>query len=321
MAKLKAITPQDAAEHLEKVHQVFKLLKTKDVYQGDSGFSADKEAIIKVFNNTNGFDKADILVRLTLIDSMYSTQMNRRYYALDELAGAMAKLANGEEYKLKQMFLDFSKTPNDSLQHFEYTEKVKNDKGEITVNNKNLFSECYGIGKDGEDKGVAISLISKYAYFLTDFNFPIYDSIACEMFPLVTHYCGWEELKNTKLVSSKNGKIQGAETMVLFVNAINSLIEKLNYKGVNYDLLDRFLWFVGKIRRGNLSLVLTREAYETVMILYPPLKYQKTNKNGKTKTITEHFNIDRVDINKISFLEKDCILRLFFELAKFYGHK
>ena len=89
MTKLREITPADIAKHYKQVQEVFALLDAKDVNQSDSGFSADKDAIVRVFNGTNGCDKADLLVRLTLIDSMYSTQMSRRYYALDELAEAL----------------------------------------------------------------------------------------------------------------------------------------------------------------------------------------------------------------------------------------
>lgn len=316
MAKLRMVTSEDVAKHYKMVQEIFALLNTNDVYQGDSGFTADKDAIVRVFNGTNGSDKADLLVRLTLIDSMYSTQMSRRYYALDELAEVLAKLAEGKKDKLEKDFLAFAKNPEKHLKLFDFTE-IEGGKKVA----KNLFSECYGIGKDGEDKGVAISLISKYAYFLTGFKFPIYDSIACEMYPLVCHFCGWNELEKKKLTISKGGKVQGAETMISFVNAINSLMAKLGCKGANYDLLDRFLWFVGKIRRGNLSLVLTREEYEKVMHLYPAQTTTTKTKNGKEKAITEYFNIERVDIDKLKFLKKNKTLKLLFEIAKYYGHK
>lgn len=321
MAKLRAITAKEASDHLKKVQELFGVLATQDEY-GESGFSADKEAIHKVFGCTNDYEKADLLVRLTLIDSMYSTQMSRRYYALDELAEVLAKLADGKTGKLEAMFLAFAKEPEKNLSHFNYTEVVTNEKGENETISKNLFSECYGIGKDGEDKGVAISLISKYAYFLTGCKFPIYDSIACEMYPLVWHFCGWGTVhKNMLTITNKEGQTLGAETMIAFVNAINLLIDKLDCKEVDYDLLDRFLWFVGKILRGNLSLVLTREEYETTMSLYPPIVTYKENKKGEAKKITVYFDIEKVEIDKLTYLKKGSLLYRFFELAKFYGHK
>lgn len=305
MAKLRPITINETAKHLNQVRQLLEMLTNKDVY-GDSGFSADKDAILKIFANTKDNKKEDVLIRLTLIDSMYSTQMSRRYYALEELAEALVEIARNNE--IKSLFLAFSKNPEKNCNEFNFGK------------NKNLFSECYGIGKDGSDKGVAISLISKYAYFLTGFRFPIYDSIACEMYPLVWHYCGFGD-ECPKLIATENGRIQGELTMILFVNAINKLLVHLDCDGATYDLLDRFLWFVGKIRRGNLSLVLSRHEYEETMNLYPAKEVITLNKRGKEKKSIEYFNIERVDLNEFKFLKNNNVLRSFFELAQFYGHK
>ncbi len=306
VAKLKDISAKDAATHLKEVQDVFNLLAKKDVYK--SGFSEDKGAISKVFKSIKEVSKTDILVRLTLIDSMYSTQMSRRYYALDELATALFKLSGGKDGKLEQMFLDFAAAPEQKVHLFDYEER--DDKGNIVC--KNLFSECYGIGKGGADKGVAISLISKYAYFETNFKFPIYDSIACEIYPLVWHFCGFGKDK-PKLIHSENGKVVGDRTMVEYVKAINLLIDKIDCKEVNYDLLDRFLWFVGKIRRGNLSLVLSREEYIATINIF---KAQNV-----TEESSEYFNIEKVDLSKLTYLKKNSLLYKFFEFARIYGHK
>lgn len=298
---------KDPKLHLQELQNVFKLLAKKDVYRSETGFSADKEAILKVFESTKNETKEDILVRLTLIDSMYSTQMGRRYYALDELAEFLTNLSMGKPGKLKGMFLDFAKDPENNIESFIYKED-------------NLFSKCYGIGKDGNPKGVAISLISKYAYFETGFQFPIYDSITCEMYPLVWRHCGFEE-PMPQLIHSEKGKVVGDVTLIKYITAINCLINRLiknlNCNELNYDLLDRFLWFVGKIRRGNLSLILSRNEYECTIKEYPPI----TLKNGKKRTTTEIFNIDKVEIDKLNYLENNPLLMEFFKLAKFYGKK
>lgn len=312
MAKLPPITPVVAQKHRNELQALFNDLAQKDVYGSDSGFSADKEAIAKVFKNTSDYEKNDILVRLTLIDSMYSTQMNRRYYALDELAESLATLAQGKSGILKRMFLDFTQRPEECLSLFDY--KV----GDAQTN---LFSECYGIGKGGESKGVAISLISKYAYFETEYGFPIYDSIACEMYPIVWHYCGLDKKSMPKLTyQGDKGKVLGDKTMVEYVKAINLIINKLNCKALNYDIFDRYLWFVGKICRGNLSLVLSRSEYEDALKICPPKTIVKTNKKGKQTESVEYFNVKDIDIEKLTFLNSPERKNIgnFFKLAKFY---
>lgn len=301
-------TKNTAKSNLEDIKEIFEILAHDQEVSDNSVFAADKVAILKIFGTTSDYLKSDILVRLTLIDSMYSTQMSRRYYALDELAEALAKIAGGKHGQLKQMFLAFAANPSKEVDRFNY-------------DTTNLFSECYGIGKDGEDKGVAISLISKYAYFETGYRFPIYDSIACEMYPLVWESCKFGK-DRPKLTMTEGTKIQGAATMVKYVEAINVLTEKLGIADSErrYDHLDRFLWFVGKIRRGNLSLVLTRDEYEGTICRTKSNVATRT-KDGKEKTATEYFNIEKVDLNELDYLKTDILLRKFFELAKFYGHK
>jgi hypothetical protein len=96
-----------------------------------------------------------------------------------------------------------------------------------------------------------------------------------------------------------NGRVIGDKTIVEYIKAINLLIEKLDCSELNYNLLDRFLWYVGKIRRGNLSLVLSCEHYKMTML----------DKNGI-------FNIEEVDLNKLDYLKDDPLLFEFFRLAK-----
>ena len=260
----------------EKIHS-----EKKD----ESGYSLGKSTIMKVFKATDGYSHEDILARLTLIDSMYSTQMSRRYYGLEELAVALADVHNRKN--LEEAFLDFLKDKD--LKPFE----LRNSKKVRT----NLFIEKYGIGKNGEDKGKAVSLISKYAYFETKFKFPIYDSIVREMYPRVWNYCGFP--KSEMLEFKYND-------MTSFVEMINLMISKLNSTYVNYDSLDRILWYVGKIYRGNLSLVLSREEYDAFAE-----KYTKSEDGKKVFA----FDIATVDLKSLP-IKKDSLVYDFFVLAK-----
>ena len=260
----------------EKIHS-----EKKD----ESGYSLGKSTILKVFKATDGYSHEDILARLTLIDSMYSTQMSRRYYGLEELAVALADVHNRKN--LEEAFLDFLKDKD--LKPFE----LRNSKKVRT----NLFIEKYGIGKNGEDKGSAVSLISKYAYFETKFKFPIYDSIVREMYPRVWNYCGFP--KSEMLEFKYND-------MTSFVEMINLMISKLNSTYVKYDSLDRILWYVGKSYRGNLSLVLSREEYDAFAE-----KYTKSEDGKKVFA----FDIATVDLKSLP-IKKDSLVYDFFVLAK-----
>lgn len=252
----------------EKIHS-----EKKD----DSGYSLGKSTIMKVFSATAGYTKEDLLARLTLIDSMYSTQMNRRYYGLDELAGLLEILH--KKKPLKETFLEYIRNKDFTI-------------FDIPSISKNLFAEKYGIGKNGKDKGLAVSLISKYAYFETNFEFPIYDSIVREMYPRIWEYCGFDKKEMPKIERND---------ITMFINAIDTLKDRLkvelNSNSITYDTLDRILWYVGKIYRGNLSLVLSRKEYDAFAKQY-------------TK-----FDIETADLSKLP-IKKDNILYNFFALAK-----
>lgn len=285
ITKMKKANPKDIggnADHIRQIREILDGLKTHDVYDnGVNGFSADKQAIINIFEKTNASNTADVLLRVTVIDSMYSTQMNRRYYALDELSEKLVQL-----HPTRNLFEDFLKTYNVDL--------FKGD-------GFNLWGEKYGIGKDGNDKGVAVSLISKYAYFETGLRFPIYDSIACEMFPRIWKYCGWKDKSPKLWILNEKQQLDGELTISAFTKAIDELIRRLG-GNISYDHLDRLLWFAGKIYRGNLSLVISREDYKQCV-------NEKLIKKGV-------FDVSQVDVSKLSFCQTNSRLKAMFELAK-----
>ena len=267
---------------------LLKLFDKISQFESDnSGYSIGKSTIKKVFDATQSYSKEDLLARLTIIDSMYSTQMNRRYYGLEELAEVLYDIS--KKKTLSDAFIDFLKEKDFNL--FKISDK-----------DTNLFTERYGIGKNGEDKGRAVSLISKYAYFETHYQFPIYDSIVREMYPRIWNYCGFPQNNMPKIKTND---------IVSFINAIDILIEKLNHATVNYDSLDRVLWYVGKIQRGNLSLILSRTEYEAFVKKYPQ-QFKKKEKE-ETKFI---FDIAKVDLGTLPLEQKDGIIYDFFVLAK-----
>lgn len=282
-------------DNIGKVRSILDGLKKKDVYAGDvDGFSSDKKAIERIFETTQKRTKEDILLRLTVIDSMYSTQMNRRYYALQELAEKLYYLE--QKKALPDLFNEFISSKRD-IHLFD---------GTIDGKKFNLFAENYGIGKDGSDKGVAVSLISKYAYFETDYGFPIYDSIASEMYPKIWSYCGFGKKTYQLMIKDTDQRIVGDKTIISYTQAIDDLINRLG-GNISYDHLDRLLWFVGKIIRGNLSLVLDCEDYEWCV----EHCFEKDAKGNKVV-----FDITTAHIEDAPFFNENASLRAMFDLAK-----
>ena len=104
-------------------------------FMKESGYAINKKTIKDIFELTQGqiITKDNIHARLTVIDSMYSTQMNKRYYALERLAKELYNLQKSCELPLVERFRKFANDPT--------------DKGIL-----NIFNKQYGIGKDGKDK-------------------------------------------------------------------------------------------------------------------------------------------------------------------------
>lgn len=278
----------------EKVLEILRLIEKEDIADNEIGFSLDKNAINLLFERTSEKSYMDIFIRLTVIDSTYSTQMTRRYYGLDELSRAIFLVKkNNPDKTLSELFVDY--LSNRDITPFKYINPE--DKRET-----DLFNEKYGIGKNGGEKGIALSLICKYAYFETRGEFPIYDSIACEMIPLMWKKCHFEG-KCPPL--SENPNLSGAAKLNRFLDALDAFKKNLGIE-VSNDHLDRLLWFVGKIIRGNLSLVLRRKDY-----VWCSNHGFITKQDKETK-----FRIETVELKDLPFLQPHSLLYRFFELAK-----
>lgn len=190
------------------------------------------------------YGMAKIILRLTVIDSLYSTNAAYSYFSIEEMAEKIMSL--GTERMAADYFYEIA------------TGKV---------NGKILFDEFYGIRKNLSHGSKQMSLLSKYAYYLLlqdvdsyPLGFPIYDSLAIESYPKVS-----EKVENPvrkKIGAAING----------YISAINELREKIFennepwYGLQQFDLLDAYLWRLGKLENGNCSLLLDRQDYETFII-------------------------------------------------------
>lgn len=237
-------------EYYQK-HRITTLEKRERI---PSCYSIDKALLITLFENTSSKKFQDIYTRLLALDSTYSTQMTKRYYGIGELAETIYLLTKISNFSSNLKAFARNPSPEEKLYKlFSYNKKdlvlFVDRTNDCDRSLSNLFDEKYGIGKLGEDKGISISLITKYAYFETGFMFPIYDSIANGVAPIIWEYCGGND---------NNDSITKTSNIAKYITGINVLKEHF---GVNYDNLDCFLWHLGKLMRGNLSLIFSMEEY------------------------------------------------------------
>ena len=234
------------------------LITDESVKYVPSSYEHNKRVITSLFSpflhkSYSQIELIDIILKqLSIIDNLYSTQLNNRTnYGLGELAEALAILADGSLQRLSVLFIDLASAPEENINNFI----VKKSRFQIyTYSNQddsfNLFDKKYGLDKNGRPGRKAVSLITKYAYYLTSYQFPIYDSHVRTIAPKLWKYCN--SFENPISISIK-------PMAVHFITEINRLKKRLD---VSYDNLDRFLWYTGKIKDNNLSLLVNMNDYQ-----------------------------------------------------------
>ena len=216
---------------------------SQGVPDGLVGYRDHKAIIDELFSWSNqAYSIQSIVLRLTVIDSFYSTNAAYSYFSIDEMAEKILSL--GQE--------------SDAAGYFA---SIAN--GDTNADNKGLFSEPYGIRKNLGEGSKQVSLLSKYAYFVLrqypnqyPKGFPIYDSLAEKIHPLLANYLGVSLDKRTDK--------DDIHRYIANLDKIRRVLfdEVSLFKDVQqYDILDALLWTMGKIGGGNLSLLLDRKDY------------------------------------------------------------
>ena len=195
---------------------------------------------------TNGeYNVGTILLRLTVVDSLYSTNAAYSYFSFDEIAEIIMNLG-GEE---------------DARNYFYGIARGKKDE-------KGLFCEPYGIQKNLAEGSKQMSLLSKYAYYCLlqvpqryPLGFPIYDRLAKETYPIVCKMLGIVPIE--KLPPLETPSIEK------YVRCLDQLRQELFstkrdlfYGYQQFDILDAYLWRMGKFNDGNMSLLVGWKEYE-----------------------------------------------------------
>ena len=217
-----------------------------------------------------------ILLRLVVLNSYYSTNAAYSYFSLERLAERII-------HETTQFAAKSGKLPNDY-----FYDIVLQNLGKPTTIGKNFFEASYGIKKIGTPGATLKSLISKYAYYcmLMDtkrypLGFPIYDSLAKKSYHKVM-----------KALSLKPQMVQTLDEGSIgeYISALNELREVIFGKGSTalfcglqqFDILDAYLWWMGKLEGGNFSLLLTEGEYKMLINHVkptPPIKGDKSQKD------------------------------------------
>jgi len=239
----------------------------------DTKYQLDKNIISSIFNKTCNSVLETIVFRLTIIDGYYSTQLNKRYFGIEEIAEAIINITD-DDYLLVEKFSYYLRNP-------EYDNEISG-----------LFESDYGYRKTGKKVGGAQSLISKYAYFLTKYKFPIYDRLVKVSYPEIKNLYPELELYDlTKLFSRE-----------YFTNITNlNKVSDIN----DYDKLDNLLWLFGKLKEGSFSLILNRNDY---LKLVHQINFKNGLKSNQVDEVIRNYIIENINSINLKNIFNDRIL-------------
>lgn len=233
------------------------------ILNNETRYKTNKAIISEVFtmNNPN-----KVQFRLTVIDSYYSTQMSKRLYGIEDIANELVKYS--DEF-LKLEIAKFLQNPTEGII-------------------KELFNKSYGFDKEAKNAKKAISLLSKYFYFLSECQFPIYDTLGKISYNL---------LKNNDYITSQALTDENYFELMIALNQ-SSTIKDL-------EKLDNLLWLLGKIKEGSFSILMDKSKYETIV---KQVDFSKAFKSQeKDKAIKRYIQYNFKKSNSFSPIEKEFL--------------
>lgn len=186
-----------------------------------------------------GYSRNDIIARLIILDTLYSTGAQYNHFTYDDIAEA---LLDPNTFSTRQAACDY----------FWDIVCGKPDTASI-------FSSEYGTNT-ALKPAKRISLLSKYAYYELlqhkqqyPLGFPIYDSLALESIPKALKHL------NVKPATTKKAMVACITDYVKNVDLLRTTLlgggSALCHGFQQFDILDAYLWRMGKFSSGNLSLL------------------------------------------------------------------
>ena len=236
------------------------------ILRQETRYQANKKIIQDIFKTPSVTFKDTIQFRLTVIDSYYSTQMSKRLYGIEDIANELVKYS-------------------DDILKLEIDNFLQNPKEGII---KGLFNKTYGFDKEAKNAKKAISLLSKYFYFLSDCQFPIYDTLGKVSYNL---------LKDNKYITSKALTDDNYFELMITLNQTSTIKD--------FEKLDNLLCLLGKIKEGSFSILMDKSKYETIVKQVDFSKAVKSQE--KDKAIRKYIQDNYKKSNSFSPIEKEFL--------------
>lgn len=247
------------SSNVKKIQSLMGAIDAKITSGGTNLYDKNRDLIKSLFDPAIPYNVDVVYKRLVVIDALYSTNMNQRYYGIEDMANTIYALSPSDA-GLRVLVCNFR---NGGFPAVSSDQIAK------------AFAMSYGIHKNLARAGSAMSLLSKYFYYLllTDpsekIGFPIYDSLASDMYPIVCEYV-YDSGTPRKIVNVK--KINHLCDYFLALDQLRNSIGISSIGGRSlqeFDLLDAYLWRMGKFSGNNFSLLLDKTDYKKLINTAP----------------------------------------------------
>ncbi len=247
------------SSNVKKIQTLMGAIDAKITSGGTNLYDKNRDLIKSLFDPAIPYNVDVVYKRLVVIDALYSTNMNQRYYGIEDMANTIYALSPSDA-GLRALVCNFRNTLFSGGFPAVYLHPIAT-----------TFNMSYGIHKNLAPAGSAMSLLSKYFYYLllTDpseiIGFPIYDSLASYMYPIVCKYV-YASGTPRKIVSVKTIDHLCDYFLALDQLRISIGISYIGGRSLQeFDLLDAYLWRMGKFNGNNFSLLLDKTGYTTLI--------------------------------------------------------
>lgn len=209
-----------------------------------------------------------IFTRLTVLDSLFSTNLNTAYYIKQYITETIWRACYGGKGGHSDAVLANKASNYIDLVINQYTPPTPQQQIVIT-NIENLIYGCYPWVKNTEDhKRAALSIMTKYLHFLVDavhpahtLGFPIYDSLVVSVLPMVYAYVTGKNIMEDFPNATKNIQqhpyadyVRALYRILRQLKKANNAADVWNYPMqdmTDFHILDIFMWHLGKVYKAQ----------------------------------------------------------------------
>lgn len=231
-----------------------------------------------------------IFTRLTVLDSLFFTQLNKDYYIKQYITEAIwVACDDGKGGHFDAVLANKANTYIDWVIN-QYTPTPQQQKA-ITDIEKLIYGRYPWVKRTKDHKRTALSLITKYLHYLVEavrpadtLGFPIYDHLVVSVLPMVYAYVTGKNIVEDFPNATKNIQQHPYADYVRALYKILRQLKKANNTSdvwndpmrdmTDFHILDIFMWHLGKVYDA-------KGQYDKLWMLTTPKEFENMLNSGQ----------------------------------------